>query len=71
MRNRVGVELLGQTAADADPMQLGATPIEQRAGNVCIRMTGRQAIVDEAKKNEYRVKDIVRAVALSELIQKR
>jgi hypothetical protein len=32
---------------------------------------GVQAIVDEAKKNEYRVKDIVRAVALSDLIRKR
>lgn len=30
-----------------------------------------QAIVDEAKQNEYRVKDIIRAVALSELIRKR
>ena len=32
---------------------------------------GVQAIVEEAKKNDYRVKDIVRAVALSELIRKR
>lgn len=30
-----------------------------------------QAIVDEAKKKQYRVKDIVRAVALSDLIKKR
>ena len=30
-----------------------------------------QAIVEEAKKNQYLVKDIVRAVALSELIRKR
>ena len=30
-----------------------------------------QAIVDEAKKNQYRVKDIVRAVALSDLIRNR
>ena len=30
-----------------------------------------KSIADEAKKNEYRVKDIVRAVALSELIRKR
>ncbi|WP_197454439.1 DUF1592 domain-containing protein [Stieleria varia] len=32
---------------------------------------GVQAIVDEAKRHQYRVKDIVRAVALSELIRKR
>ena len=30
-----------------------------------------QSIVDEAKKNQYRLQDIVRAVALSELIRKR
>ena len=30
-----------------------------------------KSIQEEAKKNQYRVKDIVRAVALSELIQKR
>ncbi len=30
-----------------------------------------KAIADEAKKNQYRVKDIVRAVALSELMRKR
>jgi len=30
-----------------------------------------QSIVDEAKKKQYRLKDIVRAVALSELIRKR
>ena len=30
-----------------------------------------KSICDEAKKNQYRVKDIVRAVALSELIRKR
>ena len=30
-----------------------------------------QAIEAEAKKNDYRVKDIVRAVALSELMRKR
>ncbi|MEM7011266.1 MAG: DUF1592 domain-containing protein [Verrucomicrobiota bacterium] len=30
-----------------------------------------QAIVDEAKQKDYRLKDIVRAVALSELMQKR
>ena len=29
------------------------------------------AIVDEAKANEYRIRDIVRAVALSELVRKR
>ena len=32
---------------------------------------GIQAIVDEAKKHQYAVRDIVRAVALSELIRKR
>ncbi len=32
---------------------------------------GLQLIEEEAKKNEYRIKDIVRAVALSELIRKR
>lgn len=32
---------------------------------------GVQAIVDEAKKNQYRVRDIVRAVAVSDLIRKR
>ena len=32
---------------------------------------GVQAIVDEAKKHQYGVRDIVRAVALSELIRKR
>ncbi|MEZ6055618.1 MAG: DUF1592 domain-containing protein [Planctomycetaceae bacterium] len=30
-----------------------------------------QAIVDEAKKNDYRVQDVVRAVALSDLMRKR
>ena len=30
-----------------------------------------KSIEDEAKKNDYRVKDIVRAVALSELMRKR
>ena len=35
-----------------------------------IRTTYRQ-IDEEAKKNDYRVKDIVRAVALSELMRKR
>jgi hypothetical protein len=30
-----------------------------------------QLIESEAKKNDYRVKDIVRAVALSELMRKR
>jgi hypothetical protein len=32
---------------------------------------GLKLIEEEAKKNEYRIKDIVRAVALSELIGKR
>ena len=30
-----------------------------------------QSIVDEAKKNEYRLRDTIRAVALSDLIRKR
>jgi hypothetical protein len=30
-----------------------------------------QLIADEARQNQYRVKDIVRAVALSDLIRKR
>jgi len=30
-----------------------------------------KSIVEEAKKNQYRVKDIVRAVALSDLMRKR
>jgi hypothetical protein len=30
-----------------------------------------ESIVEEAKKNQYGVKDIVRAVALSELMRKR
>jgi len=30
-----------------------------------------QSIVEEAKNNDYRVKDIVRAVALSDLMRKR
>ena len=30
-----------------------------------------QAIVDEAKQKQYRLKDVVRAVATSELLQKR
>ena len=32
---------------------------------------GIQAIVEVAKANQYRVKDVLRAVALSELIRKR
>ncbi len=31
----------------------------------------RHALQAEAKKNEYRIKDIVRAVAMSELMRKR
>jgi hypothetical protein len=30
-----------------------------------------QAIVEEAKQNDYRLRDVVRSVALSELFQKR
>jgi hypothetical protein len=30
-----------------------------------------QAIVNEAKKSEYRIKDMVRAVAMSDLMRKR
>ena len=30
-----------------------------------------QSIVDEAKQRDYKLKDIVRAVALSDLIRKR